>query len=82
MLQFTWINITYNFFNHVLSKNIFLDVYICLRLFNKSQMQNKIVKSYQVKVNNLVVQLALFNVLNEDSWSSNLYFQILNYLKN
>ena len=37
-------------------------------------MQNKIINSYQVKVNNLVVQLALFNVLNEDSRSSNLYF--------
>ena len=44
-------------------------------------MQNKIIKSYQVKVNNLVVQLALFNVLNEDSRSSNLYFPNIELFK-
>ena len=61
-----YMNKYFNFFNQVLSINIFLNVYICLRTFNKSQMQNKIIKSYQVKVNNLAVQPALFNVLNED----------------
>ena len=45
---------------------MYIYIYICLRIFNKSQMQNKIIKSYQVKVNNLAVQPALFNVLNED----------------